>query len=1485
MRRLLAALALALVAFSVVPSAHADVFDIPVQFRVLTPVTRDGARVRGTIEARALVGGVLDVGALTADRGRARLTQRPAARPMTKGAIQRFAFEADVSSGASARLEYTWNGQPVRWDFDLATLGDGEGARPWPAKLLRADGSTLLEAPTAEQLAMTTRERPAVAAPAPGITVPGERDIRVHGQVKYNRPNNSGGFEAHFVEGLRVKIYDNDYPFLTHLLDTETNTEGKFDVTWHWVPLNPFDRDPDITVKFETENGNFTVHSPTLLLTYSDQTGTWPDVGTDVDMGVFQSGDERHQQAHDILTNLMIARRWFGQLGWNMNHVNVVFPEPFDNIFGSGSWYSSVENAIHLGHDRAWDAPTAIHEYGHFFISQYSASLAPDYCNNMCDGTAQAWPTPWQCGHCLWCAETDHDAWNEGIADAIGEYVTDVYGLHAVWEYRAEAFANCSEDHQRADTYRTEGFLQALIHDLTDPVNPNEFAEGMGHFHDIAEVPFQRVLQVADWDSPVTTQQFIDRYRARFPADRNVFYASSRMSGFAKWDFTPPTQPGVISLTGGRSFGYPNPARTIFFQWVAATDLDAGMHAGLYHIGISTTPAAPGAPGTIYHWWQEGDSLSDHYTLPGPGTYYINITAIDADDNEGSVRSSASIIVGNPDPADLASVLGIGWGAETVARGAADAAANNTPLPTASLPGFAQSTYWNFLARNAGGSTTTDSVTAGLLLDGAIVSNSIWRPMTSLEPFGRINQGPLYVRGGRHAFVTALDYTDRLAETNETNNLFGRQFVWSPFTLAPNTAYLAVPPPPAAAWDGVASAAYFNATGERMTAPGGSWWNLTWVAGSGSTTDYDCRIHFPTTSADTGFGANRGYSARGAGCLDAVLANKNTVGSGNWDVGVLNTHGQSAYFTVKHVTSASFTFDDSVAVTMPSGEFAIVRELYVGAAQVGPVSVVVDGAPGAGKLYVGWYDRTFTTGALLNGLVGVSDSSGRARVDATASAAGYYGVVVWRDPKDGSAALPLTIEMGTTPPDLIPYTLAGWHSPFVPRPRHDGTASSVPLPDTLYGDSTATALNIALRNESPGGGGAFTAQFDLDGVGSWWLNVGAFGGYATSGLNDPGNFDVRGGRHTLVARYDMPNRVEEIHEDNNVFGEQYVWGARSAAMESGMLRSNPPATTGGWDAVSTGEPLYFNCDGWRTPKFAASGNDGWWGAAVSIPLGDVDLRLHEVARGTKSGFDATLAASGWGLYESDFAIVNFNRTAFRAFDVGQLSTATGAWYYLAEAVKSRWLASAPAGLYGPFTFDGNTLMKLHEVYLPAGSYVIEVVSDAGQIDWGVSLYGTTAATYGKSDALGAAWGAPPGVDEAFAVTVPTAGYHAVAVWRVGMGGSNDGTYRLRFRTATTDAPGEPHVSATRLAVPRPNPFAGAASLSFSLATESEATLAVYDLRGARVRTLATGRQAAGEHAVRWDGRDEGGRAVAPGVYLVRLDAGATHDVAKLVRME
>ena len=68
----------------------------------------------------------------------------------------------------------------------------------------------------------------------------------------------------------------------------------------------------------------------------------------------------------------------------------------------------------------------------------------------------------------------------------------------------------------------------------------------------------------------------------------------------------------------------------------------------------------------------------------------------------------------------------------------------------------------------------------------------------------------------------------------------------------------------------------------------------------------------------------------------------------------------------------------------------------------------------------------------------------------------------------------------------------------------------------------------------------------------------------------------------------------------------------------------------------------------------------------------------------------------------------------------------------------------------------------------------------------------------------------------------------------------------------------------------PNPFNPTTTIAFSIAERAPATLAIYDLRGRRVRTLMNGEAAAGEHRLVWDGRDEHGARVGSGSYIYRL---------------
>jgi flagellar hook assembly protein FlgD len=74
-------------------------------------------------------------------------------------------------------------------------------------------------------------------------------------------------------------------------------------------------------------------------------------------------------------------------------------------------------------------------------------------------------------------------------------------------------------------------------------------------------------------------------------------------------------------------------------------------------------------------------------------------------------------------------------------------------------------------------------------------------------------------------------------------------------------------------------------------------------------------------------------------------------------------------------------------------------------------------------------------------------------------------------------------------------------------------------------------------------------------------------------------------------------------------------------------------------------------------------------------------------------------------------------------------------------------------------------------------------------------------------------------------------------------------------------------------------------LAFELPAERPVEASVFDLAGRRVRALEPGRLfPAGTHRLTWDGRDEAGTPVAPGVYLVRVRAGSDVQVRRAVRL-
>jgi hypothetical protein len=102
-------------------------------------------------------------------------------------------------------------------------------------------------------------------------------------------------------------------------------------------------------------------------------------------------------------------------------------------------------------------------------------------------------------------------------------------------------------------------------------------------------------------------------------------------------------------------------------------------------------------------------------------------------------------------------------------------------------------------------------------------------------------------------------------------------------------------------------------------------------------------------------------------------------------------------------------------------------------------------------------------------------------------------------------------------------------------------------------------------------------------------------------------------------------------------------------------------------------------------------------------------------------------------------------------------------------------------------------------------------------------------------------------------------------------GSAFGDVVLARSGISTAVPGHGGFSNGRiLEAPAPNPLRVETTLRFNLDQSTGVRLSIHDVRGRRVVDLLSGTRAAGEHTVKWNGRNANGQRVAPGIYFARI---------------
>jgi uncharacterized protein YfaS (alpha-2-macroglobulin family) len=82
----------------------------------------------------------------------------------------------------------------------------------------------------------------------------------------------------------------------------------------------------------------------------------------------------------------------------------------------------------------------------------------------------------------------------------------------------------------------------------------------------------------------------------------------------------------------------------------------------------------------------------------------------------------------------------------------------------------------------------------------------------------------------------------------------------------------------------------------------------------------------------------------------------------------------------------------------------------------------------------------------------------------------------------------------------------------------------------------------------------------------------------------------------------------------------------------------------------------------------------------------------------------------------------------------------------------------------------------------------------------------------------------------------------------------------------------------------PNPFSSRTEISYSLVNMSQVDLDIYNINGQLVKNISSQVQGAGQYTVEWDGKNQSGATVLPGVYFCTLTVGNESRTIRMIKL-
>ena len=438
----------------------------------------------------------------------------------------------------------------------------------------------------------------------------------------------------------------------------------------------------------------------------------------------------------------------------------------------------------------------------------------------------------------------------------------------------------------------------------------------------------------------------------------------------------------------------------------------------------------------------------------------------------GAVRFPANLVASDTLP---------NWDFPIVPRDSLNPASGGIHLSD-TLPGNIPGTYINFSYTNEGPGASP-AHTGQLYLDDeplvGFVSGSLPPNVSGVG----LEWGPYQIRGGRHTLSDSLDIHHEVLETDETDNFYQRQFVWSPKNLTANTPITRNAPPTRG------SGAFPNCDGFRFVRPN-YYAGVVALLPENSTDDYDLNVYTDYVGSDSGFSVLAKGSYYGQGLTDFVVM--------TWNVGEDTVYPAAVMYSAPTHTDFVLEADHSVGHlltnnqnqatdTLSNGEILEIYECYLLANNTYHFSLEDDPGGTAG-LYLypqnaGYYNRSNFLRFSTSGFV------------YTPEVTGWYPLVVSkRFSSQLSQEIVFTVKMEYLPPGTwIGGASSDWHDTLnwvnhqVPDASMDvripGWAAHMPV------ISSATAYTHDLQVDSLASVELLNHQY-LEIEGTLWINTG-----------------------------------------------------------------------------------------------------------------------------------------------------------------------------------------------------------------------------------------------------------------------------------------------------------------------------------------------------------------------------------------------------------